>query len=610
MKANSERLTVQDQLGNLLEQLNEIEESLKTTQYYDEKFNNQLADIIKQYGKIELPAKEKRTQDIVTQLNEITTQYRELKNTINKLPEKTILQKFVDYWNTPTPTPQPSSVKQQPRKLQLAAEQVKQQQIKQDIQTYKNLANELQNTENLEHCNAAYMTYSQHLIKMQSLESRMDDDNQREWETAKTEHETDITNVINSFLSLSQKDIQEKINVIKSNFEIISNDSRDYIQTSSSLIANAPANSLELVIVRNEPFILRTHEDNKLIFEENVNATVNNIDFYLLLPITTLNKNHTDFLTESKIILEDIKVELIKIKTIEERITQLNQESETSFSSLMTALTNALPIGDVSLESIQTERTLEHTNLSEKVSGFINGTTDETVDTLKERARLLLERVTKENNRIAILSRKPSNTQPSFLEALKELRTKSLDLKQRDNGAENSLEWDAHRQLETLITGLTRAEETYITAVADPLVVAPVVETPEEPEIPVETPAEPAVETPAEPVAEIPVETPAEPAVDSTAEPTEKTALELFQETCNELISNLDKTIINQNRGWSIARVLDNITSAIDALIDVVYQNAPNTTKTVYNFFHHSPTTKTQVDNLEEAVRTFGAPAA
>lgn len=594
MKDNSESLTVQEQLDNLLDQLNEIKESLNNTSYYDEKFNNQLINIKNQYERINVPAREDRTKDIMTKIDDITTRYRELKNNIDNLPQKGFFQKLIDSWSTPTQTPQTSSVKTP--KLRLTAEQIQQQRreqqlIEQQIQMCTNLANELQYTENLEQCNSAYITYNQRLIQMNTLESGMNEENKRQWITAKTTAHETIANTVSVFFNLSKQDIGEEIVVIKSNFNQITQDSTYYTP-------DTPSVSFDLRKLH-PLFSVSLHKKNKEALSRDITRMMSLIEEHLLLDITTTNEEYVTFLNTSKTDLETLQSRLLQIEQADDIITQkvarkseLDQGDEHSFNSLMASINNALLIDNVSLKYIQTERTLEHTTLSEKVSGFINGTNDETVVTLKEAARLLLDRVTQENNRIAMLSRKPSNTQPSFLEALNELRTKSRDLKQRDNGAENSLEWDAHLQLETLIAGLTCAEQTYITAVADPVVVAPVVE----------NHAEPVVEIPAEPVAE--------PAVESTTEPAAKTALEIFQETCNELINNLDKTIINQNRGWSIARVLDNITSAIDALIDVVYQNAPNTTKTVYNFFHHSPTTKTQVDNLEEAVRTFGTPAA
>jgi hypothetical protein len=255
-------------------------------------------------------------------------------------------------------------------------------------------------------------------------------------------------------------------------------------------------------------------------------------------------------LNNSARISEETKTAFTKRQQIIQNIIEQNELNQHNLNTLIKK-TREQPTLNTRYERIQTQRELRFQNLSNDIQSNHN----ETIITLTEKAQECHNKIVIENARIRQLNDNPSHTLLSFVNALQQLQLKSTDLMQRGNGSEQSVERRAHEELEYLIRELAAAEQAYII----------------------------------------------------TDDPDE-VAILTFNETCNQLIANLNKAIISQPRGWSITRVLDNITTAIDALIDYLSQNEPNTTKIMYRFFHLPTTTEKQVDALKDTFQHLREP--
>lgn len=351
----------------------------------------------------------------------------------------------------------------------------------------------------------------------------------------------EIGSIIDTAFNEAQQRIETNIRLLISAVNALAETSNHYIHTHQIGVNTAG------------------YQAEKNLYGDEMNEMINFIECYQSLPITRLNANFQTFLETSKKQLPPL---LAQLQTIEQndacatqKTNRQNELNESGFNTTIAQIRTDSTLNDRRYEQLQNARNMHYGTLLQLSAGYVEGNNKETIDSLNQRLQIFKAGIDIENARITNLAIRPSDTQPSFVEALTQLQNKSIDLMHRDNGAEDSVERQAHQQLDTLIRGLREAEYAYITNSQD-----------------------------------------------------DAQAIQTFKTTCNTLMSQLNKTIISQARGWSITRVLDNITSALDALIDYVCGQAPNTTKTIHGFFHYSTTTEKQIKTLEKTIEDLGEP--
>jgi hypothetical protein len=347
-------------------------------------------------------------------------------------------------------------------------------------------------------------------------------------------HQQEVHSIIDTAFNEAQQRIETDIRLFISAVNALAETSHHYIDTPQIGVDTA------------------SYQSEKNRCGNEINAMISFIEHCQSLPITKLNTHFQTFLETSK---EQLHPLLTKLQTIEQKTNRQNELNDSDFNTRIDQIRTDSTLNDSRYEQLKNARNTHCDALLQLSANYVAGSNHETINSLNQKLQTFKAHIDIEHARITSLASRLSDTQPSFVEALTQLQEKSIDLMHRDNGAEDSVEWQAHEQLEALIQRLRAAEYAYITNSQD-----------------------------------------------------DAQAIQTFKTSCNTFISQLNDTIINQPRGWSITRVLDNITSALDALIDYVCGHAPNTTKTIHGFFHYSTTTEKQIKTLEKTIEDLDEP--